>query len=61
MMDHLVSSAAGIDGYLTSLWGYRQIGSDTVLEGPVMLGKEQVSAAVVRHSWSCTHYIQSTY
>ena len=52
MMGRLVSSATGIDGDLTSLWGYRQIDSDTVQEGPVMLGKEQVSAAVDRHTWS---------
>jgi hypothetical protein len=51
----LVSSAAGIDGYLTSLWGYRQIGSDTVLAGLVLhQGKEQGSAAVSQHTLSYT-------
>lgn len=61
MMDRLVSSATGIDGDLTSLWGYRQIDSDTVLEGPVMLEKVQGLAAVARHTWYYTHYIESTY
>ena len=51
MMSHLVSSAASIENDLTSLWGYRQIGLDTVLAGRVPhQGKGQGPAAAIQHT-----------
>ena len=50
-MGHLVSSATSTQTYLTSLEGYRQIGLDTELVGPVLQeGKEEGPAAVAQHT-----------
>ena len=50
-MGRLVSYATSTQRYLTSLGGYRQIGLDTELAGPVLQeGKEEGPAVVAQHT-----------